>query len=65
MIDIIKRVKEEINFQGLHMRIGIHTGSIIGGVIGTGVIRYDLYGQDVLIANKMESSGEPDAIHIS
>ena len=65
MIDIIKRVREEINFKDLHMRIGIHTGRIIGGVIGTGVIRYDLYGQDVLIANKMESSGESDAIHVS
>lgn len=65
MIEIIGRVREEIKFDDLHMRIGIHTGNIIGGVIGTGIIRYDLYGQDVLIANKMESSGKPDSIHIS
>ena len=65
MIDIIARVRKEVNFDGLHMRIGIHTGKIIGGVIGTGIIRYDLYGHDVLIANKMESSGKEDAVHIS
>ena len=65
MIQIIGRVRKEIKFEGLHMRIGIHTGKIIGGVIGTGIIRYDLYGHDVLIANKMESSGKEDAVHIS
>jgi class 3 adenylate cyclase len=65
MIEIIGRVREEVDFDGLHMRIGIHTGKIIGGVIGTGIIRYDLYGHDVLIANKMESSGQQDKVHIS
>mmetsp|Transcript_32986 Transcript_32986/g.23821 ORF Transcript_32986/g.23821 Transcript_32986/m.23821 type:complete len:88 (-) Transcript_32986:139-402(-) len=39
------------------MRIGIHTGKIIAGIIGTKVVRYDIFGQDVLIANKVESSG--------
>jgi class 3 adenylate cyclase len=40
------------------MRIGVHTGKIIGGVIGTDIVRYDIYGKDVVIANKMESTGE-------
>ena len=65
MIEQIAKVRRELDFEGLHMRIGIHTGKIIGGVIGTGIIRYDLYGKDVLIANKMESSGKQDAVHIS
>ena len=39
------------------MRIGVHTGKIIGGVAGTDVVRYDIYGEDVTIANKMESNG--------
>ena len=46
-----------MNFDGLHMRIGIHTGECLGGVIGTDVVRYDLYGEDITIANKMESNG--------
>lgn len=39
------------------MRIGAHTGDIIGGVVGTDVVRYDIYGENVTIANKMESNG--------
>lgn len=47
------------------MRIGIHIGDIIGGVIGKNVVRYDIYGKDVLLANKMESNGERGRILIS
>ncbi|KAL4471717.1 hypothetical protein ABPG74_008610 [Tetrahymena malaccensis] len=49
----------------IHMRIGIHIGDIIGGVIGKNVVRYDIYGKDVLLANKMESNGERGRILIS
>ncbi len=47
------------------MRIGVHTGNIIGGVIGTDIVRYDIYGKDVVIANKMESTGEQGRIQVS
>lgn len=47
------------------MRIGLHTGEMIGGVVGTGIIRFDLYGQDVVITNKMESEGIPDKVKVS
>jgi class 3 adenylate cyclase len=65
MIEIIAKVRKEVNFDGLHMRIGIHTGKIYGGIVGTDIIRFDMYGSDVLIANKLESSGAQDKIHIS
>ena len=51
-----------IKFDELDMRIGIHTGKVIGGVIGTDIVRYDVYGSDVVIANKMESNGEKGKI---
>jgi len=51
--------------ENLQMRIGIHTGSIIEGVIGTDIVRYDIYGPDVLIANKMESNSLPGKILVS
>lgn len=35
----------------------MHTGKVIGGVVGTDVVRYDIYGEDVTVANKMESNG--------
>ncbi len=38
---------------------------IIGGILGTSVVRYDVYGRDIRIANKMESSGEPARVMIS
>lgn len=65
MIEIIKEVKVKIKTSELGMRVGIHTGNIIGGVIGTEIVRYDIYGKDVLIANKMESNGKSGDILIS
>ena len=60
MIDIIKEEREKTDnpaLKNLDMRIGIHTGRIVGGIIGTKVVRYDIFGPDVLIANTMESNG--------
>jgi len=65
MIDTIRLVRKKLNYNGLDMRIGIHTGSIIGGIIGTDIVRYDIYGKDVLIANKMESNGKEGHIMVS
>ena len=49
----------------LSMRVGIHTGEVIGGITGTNIVRYDIYGADVLIANKMESNGEAGKVVVS
>jgi class 3 adenylate cyclase len=65
MITSIAEVRAKINFDKLNMRIGIHTGTVYGGVIGTDIVRFDLYGPDVLTANKMESNGTPGRINIS
>ena len=65
MINIIRDVRKRVNYELLDMRIGIHTGTVIAGIIGSSVVRYDIFGSDVLIANKMESSGSPGRINIS
>ena len=65
MIESIKEVRERLQFPELDMRIGIHTGTIIGGIIGTEIVRYDIYGPDVMIANKFEEEGKTGFIHIS
>ena len=65
MIETIQKIGEKICFKELKMRIGIHTGTIIGGIIGTEIVRYDIYGPDVMIANKFEENGKEDNIHIS
>lgn len=65
MIDIIVKVRKLVGFEKLDMRIGVHTGNAYGGVIGTEIVRYDLYGKDVVIANKMESGGLPGKVCVS
>ncbi|OMJ95498.1 hypothetical protein SteCoe_1094 [Stentor coeruleus] len=64
LIDVIEETNQLCNCD-LSMRIGIHTGEVIGGITGTNIVRYDIYGADVLIANKMESNGEPGKIVVS
>ena len=65
MIEIIKDIRKQVNHEYLDMRIGIHTGTVVAGIIGSSVVRYDIFGKDVLIANKMESEGTPGRINIS
>lgn len=47
------------------LRIGIHSGPLIAGVIGQGKFAYDVWGDTVNTASRMESSGEPGRINIS
>jgi class 3 adenylate cyclase len=68
MIDIISDVRkgsDNPDLKDLNMRIGIHTGKIVAGIIGTKIVRYDIFGSDVLIANKMESNGLAGKVVVS
>lgn len=47
------------------MRIGVHTGALTGGVVGIEKFAYDLWGDTVNVASRMESNGEPGRINIS
>jgi phospholipid-translocating ATPase len=64
LLDLIQEVNLKIG-ASLNMRIGIHTGNAVGVINGTNVVRYDVYGKDVMIANKMESHGVPGKITVS
>jgi len=45
--------------------VGIHTGPVIAGVIGSSRLCYDLWGDSVNTAQRIESQGEPNAISVS
>jgi adenylate cyclase len=49
----------------LRLRIGIHTGPAVAGVIGATRIAYDLWGDAVNVASRMESHGVAGRIHVS
>jgi class 3 adenylate cyclase len=49
----------------LQLRIGLHTGPLIAGVLGTHKFVYDVWGDTVNTAKRMESYGQPGRIHIS
>lgn len=51
--------------EDLHLRIGINTGPVVAGVIGTKKFIYDLWGDAVNVASRMESQGIPGCIQVT
>jgi adenylate cyclase len=64
MLVALERVNAtaEVPFQ---MRIGIHTGPVVAGVIGSHRFLYDIWGDTVNLASRLESHGLPARIHVS
>lgn len=64
MFEAIERINQQNN-SNFHIRVGIHTGSVVAGVIGKNKFNYDLWGDAVNVASRMESHGVPGRIQIS
>ena len=68
MQDFIKNRKEQMDSKGLpsfEMRAGINTGPVVAGIVGVKKFQYDIWGDTVNTANRMESNGEVGKVNIS
>lgn len=66
--DFIEEYKKENILENkpvFELRIGIHTGSVVAGIVGLNKFAYDIWGDTVNLASRMESGGEPGKINIS
>ncbi|HNO24953.1 MAG TPA: adenylate/guanylate cyclase domain-containing protein [Leptospiraceae bacterium] len=64
-MNMMKKLKEEKGFPYWELRLGIHSGPLVAGVIGERKFAYDVWGDTVNTASRMESSGTPGKINIS
>ncbi len=65
MMEQMAMLKEAAGEEFWQIRIGIHTGGVMAGVVGKNKFAYDIWGDAVNTASRMESSGNPGQVNIS
>jgi adenylate cyclase len=64
-LDLSSMVGRRGGAQPIHLRIGMHSGPAVAGVIGARKFIYDVWGDTVNIASRLETYGVPDAIQVT
>ena len=65
MVPAMKRAAASVGVTGMQMRIGIHSGPITAGVLRTEKGRFQMFGDSMNTASRMESSGQPGRVQVS
>ena len=60
-----KMLDDPASLEDIELRIGIHIGAVIAGVVGTKKLQYDIWGDTVNVAARMEQNSEPSRVNIS
>ena len=64
MILALERIRLELRLP-LQMRVGIHSGPVAAGIVGHHRFLYDVWGDTVNVASRLEASGVPSSVHLS
>jgi adenylate cyclase len=60
-----KAERDQQNLVGFEMRVGIHSGPVVAGIVGVKKFQYDVWGDTVNIANRMETNSDVGRVNIS